>query len=53
MRDMTVNATKTNLKDGNDFPLFAKGQDRARLQVYMCVCACACVCARACMHSRL
>ena len=33
MRDMTLSPSKTNLKDGNDFPLFAKGQDRARLQV--------------------
>ena len=33
MRDMTLSPSKTNLKDGNDFPLFAKGQDRGRLQV--------------------
>jgi hypothetical protein len=33
MRDMTMTPTKTNMKDGSDFPLFAKGQDRARLQV--------------------
>ena len=33
MRDLTVQPTKTNLKDGNDFPLYAKGQDRARLLV--------------------
>jgi hypothetical protein len=26
MRDMTLMATKSNLKDGNDFPLFSKGQ---------------------------
>jgi hypothetical protein len=34
MRDLTLTATKTNLKDGTDFPLFSKGQDRARFQVF-------------------
>ena len=36
MRDLTLTATKTNLKDGTDFPLFSKGQDRARFQVFFC-----------------
>lgn len=37
MRDKVLGVTRTNTKDGSDFPLFLKGQDRSRVQnaVYM------------------
>ncbi|EKX40059.1 hypothetical protein GUITHDRAFT_75909, partial [Guillardia theta CCMP2712] len=33
MRDLSVSSSRNNTKDGNDFPLFLKGQDRTRVQV--------------------
>lgn len=33
MRDKVLGVTRTNTKDGSDFPLFLKGQDRSRVQV--------------------